>query len=86
MNQVEALSIVIRVAGHAIFAGRAFGEETGVISAMLRHSLCNLSVTIETFELRASERNCMALCAMGRAFKETVRLRQRSRGDLRLRN
>lgn len=86
MNQVEALSIVIRVAGHAIFAGRAFGEEAGVISAMLRHSLRNLGVAIKAFKLGASERNCMALCAMGRAFKETVRLCQRSRGDLRPRS
>lgn len=86
MDQVEAHPIVIRVAGHTIFAGRAFGEEPGVISAMLGHSLCDLGVTIETFELGASERNCMALCAMGRAFKETVRLRQRSRGDLRPRS
>lgn len=72
--------------GHTIFAGRAFGEKAGVISAMLGQSLRNLGVAIKAFKLGASERNCMALCAMRRAFKETVRLRQRSRGDLRPRS
>lgn len=79
MNQAEVHAIVIGVTGHAFFPRRAFGEETGVISAMLHHSLGDLCVTIEAFELRAPERNSVALRALGRAFEETVRLRQGSR-------
>ena len=86
MNQVEAHPVVIRVTGHTILSGRAFGEKTGMISAMFCHSLPDFSVAIKTFELRTPEGNGMTLCAMCRAFKDTVRLCQGSRRDLRLRS
>ena len=78
VNEIEVHSIMVRVARNAVLSRSSFGEQAGVVSAVLVNPLAYLGVTIQAFVLGASKRNCVALRAVRRAIEETVRLRQRS--------
>ena len=63
MNQRKVGSIVVRMAAHAVFAGRILRQPNGMHPAPLSDLLVNLCVTIQTLELARSPSEFMALRA-----------------------
>lgn len=82
LDQREVLAVVLRVAARALLARTGRDVISGVEALSIRHSGCDLAMTVKTFELRLASQ-LMASGAISRSIQGLVRPGKRARRDLR---